>query len=191
MPVPSGRPPADLSRRPGVVLLRLTAALLLAGSITAYGLAGPGTLAPAVTPAAADGAVSVRLVLLTVVDQRDGDSWVASDGVEYRVGLVNTPEVGECGGSESTAYTAAHLVDGFTVAPYSTDTHGRTVARVVLPDGRDLGVVLARNGMADDRYLDDFRHEAPGYAAELDVAFAEARTAGAGHHGGCWTTDGT
>ena len=81
---------------------------------------------------------------------------VASDGVEYRVGLVNTPELSACGGPEAADRTYALLADGFTVEAYSSDNYGRSVARVRTADGTDLGVWLARNGWADDRYLDDF-----------------------------------
>lgn len=128
-------------------------------------------------PAAPEGVLQVR-------DLKDGDSFVASDGVEYRVGMVNTPEVGECHAAEATAATAAWLADGFTVEPYATDGNGRTVARVATDEG-DLGVLLARRGHADDRYLDQFRHEHPAYAAELDEAFAAARSEDAGLWGSC------
>ncbi len=43
--------------------------------------------------------------------------------------------------------------------------------------------------MANDRYLDEFRHENPSYADELDVAFAEAREGGAGLWSSCWAAD--
>ncbi len=81
------------------------------------------------------------------------------------------------------------LADGFRADGYETDRHGRTVARITSADGVDLGVHLARTGLADDRYLDDFRHENPSYARELDAAFAAARAEGAGHWSGCWASD--
>ena len=121
-----------------------------------------------------------------VADRKDGDSFVASDGVEYRVGLVNTPELSACGGPEAADRTYALLADGFTVEAYSSDNYGRSVARVRTADGTDLGVWLARNGWADDRYLDDFRHEHPAYARELDEAFAAAKAAGVGLWSTCW-----
>ncbi len=125
---------------------------------------------------------------LTVQERRDGDSFVASDGVEYRVGMINTPEMSECGGPEAADQTYALLADGFTVEAYSGDNSGRSVARVHTVEGTDLGVWLARNGWADDRYLDGFRHEYPAYARELDDAFAAAEAEGAGLWGSCWAS---
>ena len=123
--------------------------------------------------------------LLHVANRGDGDSFVASDGVEYRVGLVNTPEAGDCGADEAADRAYELLADGFRAEGYATDTYGRTVARIRAAEG-DLGVLLAREGLADDRYLEEFRHEHPSYAAELDAAFAEARAAGAGLWSTCW-----
>ncbi|WP_370327519.1 thermonuclease family protein [Euzebya sp.] len=126
---------------------------------------------------------------LEVAEARDGDSFVATDGVEYRVGLVNTPELSECGGHEAADRTAALLADGFSVDAYATDDHGRSVARITTPDG-DLGVILAAEGLADDRYLDAHRHEHPGYAAEIDDALARAREARTGLWRTCWDDTG-
>jgi endonuclease YncB( thermonuclease family) len=120
---------------------------------------------------------------------KDGDSFVATDGVEYRVGLINTPERSECGGSEAMAQTAAMLAYGFVAQVYAEDTHGRQVARVRTSDG-DIGVQLARLGFANDRYLDSFRSENPSYAAELELAFGEAYTARAGLWSSCWSGGG-
>lgn len=122
---------------------------------------------------------------LTVVGAGDGDSFVASDGVEYRIGLVNTPELGECGGREAADRTNALLAGGFSTHPYAVDVHGRRVARVRVDQG-DLGVLLADEGLADDRYLEEFRHENPTYAEELDLAFADARDRRAGLWQTCW-----
>jgi hypothetical protein len=46
-------------------------------------------------------------------------------------------------------------------------------------------VHLARNGLADDRYLQQFRHENAALAAELDEAFRVAKAEGAGLWGRC------
>jgi len=105
----------------------------------------------------------------------DGDSWRDTSGREYRLGLVNTPELSECygqiAGSERKRLTSA----GFRATSYAVDTHGRRVSVVYLPDGRNLNVWLARHGFADDKYLQEFRHENVSLAAELDVAFAAAK----------------
>jgi endonuclease YncB( thermonuclease family) len=112
--------------------------------------------------------------LLRVTDQKDGDSWVASDGNEYRLGLVNTPEYYEPCGSEATAFTRAFLRDGFVAKAYTTDAYGRRVSEVFDPSGRSLNVALAANGLGNDKYLAQYRHENPDLAARLDAAFARA-----------------
>lgn len=132
--------------------------------------------------------VSDDASLLMVAERKDGDSFLASDGVEYRVGLINTPERGECGGAEASAITYDLLAGGFTAQTYSSDVHGRSVARIMTSEG-DLGVLLAERGYADDRYLDQFRSENPAYAAELERAFATARQDDAGLYGTCWAED--
>ncbi|MET1133671.1 MAG: thermonuclease family protein, partial [Aeromicrobium sp.] len=114
------------------------------------------------------------VVLLFVSDQKDGDSWVASDGKEYRLGLINTPERNEQCGPEATAYTRKFLSNGFTVDAYATDNHGRAVAEVRDRKGRSLNVKLAKSGLGDGRYLEQFRHENPDLGRRLDRALASA-----------------
>lgn len=114
------------------------------------------------------------VVLLFITDQKDGDSWVGSDGNEYRLGLVNTPERNEQCGPEATAFTRKLLGKGYSVNAYAEDTHGRVVAEVRDVKGRSLNVMLARRGLADDRYLEEFRHENPELGRRLDRAFASA-----------------
>lgn len=111
--------------------------------------------------------------LLRVTIQKDGDSWVASDGREYRLGMVNTPEPGEPCHREATRFTRDFLASGFTADTYSRDPHGRVVAEVFDPAGRSLNVALARSGLSDDRYL-SFQRENPGLARRLEDAFAAA-----------------
>jgi endonuclease YncB( thermonuclease family) len=115
----------------------------------------------------------------------DGDSWKDRSGREYRLGLVNAPETGECFGAEATARRKALVRSGFRARSYATDRYGRSVSLVALADGRNLNVLLAREGLVDDRYLAEFRHEYEALAAQLDVAFAEAKRAGRGLWGGC------
>ena len=129
-------------------------------------------------PADAEPAAPSSQTSLQVQREIDGDSFVASDGIEYRVGLINTPEYNQCGGSEASRAAYELLAGGFTTEGYATDNYGRTVARITLVDGRDLGETLALDGWADDRYLEQFRHENESYAAALDVAFAQASPGG-------------
>jgi endonuclease YncB( thermonuclease family) len=112
--------------------------------------------------------------LLRVTDQKDGDSFEASDGREYRVGMIDTPEPGERCHDEATVFTRDFLADGFTADVYDEDGYGRAVAEVRDRDGRSLNIALARSGLAGDRYLDIFRDDAPDLAARLDRAFASA-----------------
>src|SRR5689334_17645939 len=68
--------------------------------------------APVSEPQAAapsDEPTEEAVTLLFVVDQKDGDSWVGSDGTEYRLGLVNTPERNEPCAAEAAAFTRAFL----------------------------------------------------------------------------------
>ena len=118
--------------------------------------------------------------LLVMAAGGDGDSWRDTGGVEYRMGLINTPETDECGGAAATAYRQRALADGFRVQVYATDDYGRQVAVVLAANGVNLNVAMARDGIADDRYLERFRHENPTLARQLDAAFAEARAAGRG-----------
>jgi endonuclease YncB( thermonuclease family) len=113
--------------------------------------------------------------LLRVTVLKDGDSWVASDGREYRLGMVNTPEPQEPCHREATQFTRQFLFDGFTADAYSRDPHGRVVAEVFDRSGGSLNVALARSGLSDDRYL-SFRRENPNLAQRLEKAFEEAAT---------------
>lgn len=116
------------------------------------------------------------LVLRFITDQKDGDSWVASDGKEYRLGLINTPERSEQCGAEASAFTLRFLERGFAVDAYTTDNHGRSVAEVFDKTGNSLNVALAKSGLGDDRYLEEFRGENPELARRLDSALTSAAT---------------
>lgn len=126
--------------------------------------------------------------VLQVVDLRDGDSFVASDGVEYRIGMVNTPEVNECGAADASRATAALLSGGFTAEVYATDAYGRAVARVRSLSGVDVGYQLAASGLADGRYVERFAHEHPEYASDVRAALAIAADTRAGLHATCWAS---
>lgn len=115
---------------------------------------------------------------LHVTTLNDGDSWVASDGREYRLGMVNAPEALELCGRDAAQFTARFLAEGFTADPYATDTHGRRVAEVFDRSGDSLNIALVEAGYSDDRYLDSFRHESPDLARRLDDAFGRAATPG-------------
>lgn len=123
--------------------------------------------------------------LLQAARGGDGDSWKDTAGVEYRLGLINTPELSECFGSTARLERQRLVAKGFRAQAYSKDRFGRAVAVVTLADGRNLNVYLARQGFADDRYLADFRAENPALARDLDVAFAAAKRERVGLWGAC------
>jgi micrococcal nuclease len=122
----------------------------------------------------------VAPVLLRAARGGDGDSWKDTKGVEYRLGLVNTPELSECYGRTASAKRKQLTAAGFRARAYAVDQFGRRVSVVTLADGRNLNVWLARHGYANDKYLATFRHENRGLAAQLDQAFAAARRERAG-----------
>jgi endonuclease YncB( thermonuclease family) len=121
---------------------------------------------PATAPSAA---------LLYVTNQKDGDSFVASDGKEYRLGLVNAPELDEPCGRDAREFSRQFLASGLTVDAYSSDRYGRRVAEVFDQSGKSLNVAFARSGYGDRRYLNQFRQENPDLARRLDAAFARAK----------------
>ena len=81
----------------------------------------------------------------------------------------------ECYGNTASSKRKQLTAAGFRATSYAVDTHKRHVAVVYLADGRNLNVWLARNGYADDRYLNEFRSENRALAAQLDPAFAAAK----------------
>lgn len=87
----------------------------------------------------------------------DGDSLWLTDGREVRLIGINAPELGRDGAPDQPLAAAARdrldrLVRGRTVRlQYDVeraDHYGRTLAYVVLPDGRDLQQLLVREGLA-------------------------------------------
>ena len=114
--------------------------------------------------------------VLHVTILKDGDSWVASDGREYRLGMVNAPEALEPCGREAARFAWRFLAGGFRADSYAVDPHGRIVAEVFNRSGDSLNVALVEAGFSDDRYLDNFRDENPGLARRLEAAFDRAIT---------------
>jgi endonuclease YncB( thermonuclease family) len=87
-----------------------------------------------------------------VVRVLDGDTIdVMHDGRSERIRLnaVDCPEKGQAFGTRAKEF-ASSLVFGQTVTVHSTgrDRYGRTIADVVLPDGRSLNQELVKAGMA-------------------------------------------
>lgn len=123
--------------------------------------------------------------LLFAASGGDGDSWKDRQGREYRLGMVNAPEVGECYGREATRARKSLVSSGFRARVYTTDDFGRGVSVITTAKGVNVNVALARKGFADDRYLEQFRGENPALARQLDAAFAAAKRERAGLWGAC------
>jgi len=87
-----------------------------------------------------------------VVKITDGDTiQVLHDGKPERIRLVgiDCPERGEPYSEQATQLTSDLAANQtVTIRPETTDRYGRTVAAVILPDGRDLSQELLRAGMA-------------------------------------------
>ena len=152
--------------------MRAALPALLLASLVAAGCSTDGGLAQQSLPNG----------LLQAARGGDGDSWKDTEGREYRLGLVNTPELNECYGRRASDERKSLVRKGFRAEVYTHDHYGRGVSVVSLADGTNLNVFLARHGFADDRYLAQFRPENPALAAQLDVAFAAARR----EHVGLW-----
>ena len=166
----------------GTRLAAIATAIVLASSCTS------GT-EPQAGPVAAVPGVS-SFALLMPAGAGDGDSWHDTAGVEYRLGLVNTPEYNECFGSEGTAKRKELTAHGFRADVYAQDAYGRGVSLVTTADGVNVNVYLARYGYANDRYLSQYRHENPQLASQLDTAFAKARKEHLGLWSACQGTQG-
>jgi micrococcal nuclease len=87
-----------------------------------------------------------------VIGIADGDTiTVLRDRTPVRVRLdgIDAPEAGQDFGTRAKQ-AASELVFGktVTVRPTGTDRYGRTVAEVLLPDGRSLDREMVRQGMA-------------------------------------------
>lgn len=80
----------------------------------------------------------------------DGDTISAMhNGKEERIRItrIDCPESGQAFGARAKQFTSS-LVFGkvISVHPSGTDRYGRTLAEVILPDGRNLGEEIIKNG---------------------------------------------
>ena len=88
-----------------------------------------------------------------VVGISDGDTVtvLTADNVQHRIRLhgIDAPETGQDFGSRAKqAASALAFGKTVTIKARDTDRYGRTVADVILPDGRLLNHELVREGMA-------------------------------------------
>jgi endonuclease YncB( thermonuclease family) len=100
-----------------------------------------------------------------VTNCHDGDTCALADGTRVRLHGVDAPELDQPYGAQSrlliNSLVAGHHVD---VRPTGDLSYGRTVADIVLPDGRDVGAVLVASGAAwvESRW----NHDPAAYAAQ-------------------------
>lgn len=104
----------------------------------------------------------------------DGDTLTAA-GVRVRLYGIDAPELDQPGGQASRDHLAS-LVLGreVEVEPRDRDDYGRTVAVVLLPDGRDVNALMVKAGQAWV-YRKYCRHC---YAMRTDEAWARLRGLG-------------
>jgi endonuclease YncB( thermonuclease family) len=120
-----------------------------------------------------------------VVGVSDGDTLTVlkADRTQVRIRLhgIDAPETGQDFGSRAKQ-AASDLAFGkqVTVRPVDQDRYGRTVAEVILPDGRSLNREMVRHGMAWW-----YRRYAP---ADRDLARLEADARAA--RAGLWSQPG-
>ena len=128
--------------------------------------------------------VVVSWVSLTPAEEFSGKVVGVSDGdtitvlrnrtpIKVRLHGIDCPEIGQDFGSRAKAFTS-ELVFGqvVKVVPWDTDRYGRTVADVILADGRILNHELVRAGLAwwYRKYAPDI-----GTLAELEAAARDAK----------------
>lgn len=122
-----------------------TATRILTTMGAAFTVATAGMSLPAPPAAAADGyrwAIEV-----------DGDTISIVDGPSVRLLGYDTPEEGQCGYSEATARMAALVQRPVKLYNKSgRDAYGRVLAYVKTRNGRDIGSVMLRRGLAVARY---------------------------------------
>jgi len=88
-----------------------------------------------------------------VISVADGDTLTVftQEGARRRIRLygVDCPESLQAGGAEATSFTRSEaLFADAEIKVMDTDKYGRSVALVILPDGRTLNEELIRNGHA-------------------------------------------
>lgn len=98
-------------------------------------------------------ALAIETYPAKVVRVVDGDTIVVEreggELLKVRVAFVDCPEAKDKLGPAATDFTR-RLVDGqpVTLRDYGLDRYHRTLADVILPDGRDLGQELMCAGLA-------------------------------------------
>lgn len=155
----------------------------------------PGTVFPEPLPVAPPRPVGAAATVQRVVDGDTADvQFTGGQAHRLRIIGIDTPETVDpsqpvqCYGPEASA-RARELLTGQTIAltadptQDAVDRYGRVLVYVALPDGRDFGEVMVREGFAREyTYRTAYQRQATYRAAE-----AEARAAGRGLWGACGT----
>ena len=83
----------------------------------------------------------------------DGDTVQLGNGKYVRLLGYDTPEAGTCGYGAAKAKMASLVAGGVKLVNRSgQDSYGRILAYVKTRDGRDVGTVMLRRGLAIARY---------------------------------------
>lgn len=90
-----------------------------------------------------------RTSRVTVYRVIDGDTLQLSSREKIRLATINAPEMSDADGKASRQ-ALLKLVQGqvLTVEREGFDPYGRTLARLYLPDGREVGAVMIEKKMA-------------------------------------------
>jgi endonuclease YncB( thermonuclease family) len=167
----AARPSRGSSPSAGLRPLVGTIGACAAGSIVTFGALGavapppePASLASSTVPAPAPSVpastpVPVALPApLTVAGVVDGDTVDLSDGRRVRLLGIDTPEQGECGHAEATAFARTTLLDrSVQVVPDRTqdaaDRYGRALLHLYAP--QDYSTTAAGAGWAESHVYDN------------------------------------
>ena len=103
-----------------------------------------------------------------VVDVIDGDSLITSNGIEVRLAHIDAPEYNQPWGAEAKAFVKQMALNHMVrLKVLGKDKYGRTLAEVILPDGRNLNQRRVMEGLAwhyrqysNDRYYQQLEFEA-------------------------------
>ena len=92
----------------------------------------------------------------------DGDSFITSTGMEVRLAHIDAPEFDQPWGAEAKAFVTQMILDmEVKLKIIGKDKYGRTLAEVILPDGRNLNQRLVMEGLAWHyrRYSNDWHYQ--------------------------------
>lgn len=103
-----------------------------------------------------------------VIDVIDGDSLITSKGIEVRLSHIDAPEYNQPWGAEAKAFVKQMALNNVVkLRSMGKDKYGRTLAEVILPDGRNLNQRLIMEGLAwhyqrfsNDRFYQQLEFEA-------------------------------